>query len=79
MSTYTYREVLNQVQQLTDDEKLQLLEDVIASMRLRRATEEPQKEQHLHNVMEFRGFAKELWKGVDVEKYIDEERNSWDG
>jgi len=28
--------------------------------------------------MEFSGFAKELWKDVDVEKYIDEERNSWD-
>jgi hypothetical protein len=29
--------------------------------------------------MEFKGFAKEIWQGVDVEKYIDEERNSWDG
>jgi hypothetical protein len=28
--------------------------------------------------MEYAGFAKELWKGVDVEKYLNEERNSWD-
>jgi hypothetical protein len=31
-----------------------------------------------HSVMEFKGIAKEAWKGIDVEKYIDEERNSWE-
>jgi hypothetical protein len=82
MSTYTYREVLNevlnQVQHLTPDEQLQLLEDVIASIRQRTSTQS-QTEPRLYNAMEFRGFAKEIWKGVDVEKYIEEERNSWDG
>jgi hypothetical protein len=29
--------------------------------------------------MELKGLGKEIWEGVDVEKYIDEERNSWDG
>jgi hypothetical protein len=29
--------------------------------------------------MEFQGVAKKFWEGVDVEKFIDEERNSWDG
>lgn len=76
MSTYTYNEVLdevlNQVQRLTLDEQLQLLSDVAAM--LRRQVESRPK----HNIMEFEGMAEELWKGVDVEKYIDEERNSWD-
>ena len=76
MSTYTYDEVLdevlNQVQRLTLDEQLQLLSDVAAM--LRRQVESRPK----HNIMEFEGMAEELWKGVDVEKYIDEERNSWD-
>ncbi len=31
-----------------------------------------------HSIMEFKGLGKEVWQGVDVEKYIDEERNSWD-
>jgi hypothetical protein len=31
-----------------------------------------------HNITELRGLGKEIWKGVDVEKYINEERNSWD-
>jgi hypothetical protein len=76
VSTYTYDEVLdevlNQVQRLTLDEQLQLLSDIAAM--LRRQVESRPK----HNIMEFEGIAEELWKGVDVEKYIDEERNSWD-
>jgi len=76
VSTYTYDEVLdevlNQVQRLTLDEQLQLLSDIAAM--LRRQVESRPK----HNIMEFEGMAEELWKGVDVEKYIDEERNSWD-
>jgi hypothetical protein len=76
MSTDAYREVLNkvldQVQKLTFEEQLQLLEDLVRFIRL------GMKEIPLHNVMEFEGIAKESWEGVDVAKYIDEERNSWD-
>ncbi len=76
MSTYTYDEVLdevlNQVQRLTLDEQLQLLSDIAAMLRSQ------VKSRPKHNIMEFEGMAEELWKGVDVEKYIDEERNSWD-
>jgi len=28
--------------------------------------------------MEFEGLGKELWQGIDIEKYIEAERNSWD-
>jgi hypothetical protein len=77
MSTYDYHEilneVLNQVQHLTPDDQRRLLKDLEALVRPR------DTEQPLHSVMEFEGVGKELWKGVDVEKYIDDERNSWDG
>ena len=73
MSTYTYHEILNQVQRLPPADQLRLLEDLAAIIR-QQVTTEP-----LHSVLEFEGFAKELWKGVDVKKYINEERNSWDG
>ncbi len=76
-TTYTYNkvlnEVLNQVQQLTTEDQRRLLKDLEVLVR-GQDTEEP-----LYDITEFRGFAKELWKGVDVEKYIEEERNSWDG
>ena len=76
MPNDAYSEVLNkvleQVQKLTFEEQLQLLEDLVRFIRL------GIKEIPLHDIMEFQGVAKESWKGVDVEKYIDEERNSWD-
>jgi hypothetical protein len=74
MSTYVYREILNQAQLLTTEEQLRLVEDLVANIR-RQSTVRPKK----HSVMEFRGMAKKLWEGIDVEKFIDEERNSWDG
>jgi len=73
MSTnYIYDEILNQAQRLTTDQQLRLLEELAAFIR-QKVTTEP-----LHSVLEFEGMGKELWQGVDVEKYIDDERNSWE-
>ena len=75
MIKHPYKEVLNQVRQLSPEEQLQLLEDIAAMLRQRvKNTQRPK-----HNVMELEGMAKKLWEGIDVEKFIDEERNSWDG
>ena len=73
MSTYTYREVLNQAQHLTTEEQLRLLEELAALIR-RQGVMRSKK----HSIMELKGLGKEIWEGVDVEKYIDEERNSWE-
>ena len=77
MSTNAYKKVLNDVidhvEHLSPDEQMQLLEDLTTIIRSRIA------QQSKHNVMEFRGMAKDYWKDVDVEKLINEERNSWNG
>jgi hypothetical protein len=73
VSTYIYDGILQQIQLLTPDEQLQLLADIAAMLR-QQVTAEPQ-----HSIMELKGLGKEVWEGIDVEKYIDEERNSWDG
>ncbi len=81
MSTYTYHEVLNQVQHLSPDEQFQLVEDVLALLRHKIAAE-PQQEkapEPLHSILELRGLGKEVWAGIDVDQYIEQERNSWDG
>ncbi len=72
MSTEDYDEILEQVQLLTLDDQLRLLED-IASMLRQQFTTQPK-----HSIMELEGLGKEIWEGIDVEKYIEEERNSWD-
>ncbi len=38
------------------------------------AVEEPEQ----LNIMDLRGLGKEIWKGIDPAKYVEEERNSWD-
>ncbi len=73
MSTQLYRQIRDQLDQLTPDEQIQLMEDLLALYR-RQITAKP-----LHDIMEFQGIAKDLWKDVDVQKYLDEERNSWGG
>jgi hypothetical protein len=73
MSTYTYHEILNQVEQLMPDEQRQLLKDIEAI--LRRQTEP----RHRHSIMELKGLGKEIWEDIDVEEYIRQERAAWNG
>ena len=73
MLTSTYEEALDKAKQLTPDEQLQLLEELVAIVR-QRVGSRPK-----HSITELRGLGKEIWQKIDVEKYIEEERNSWDG
>ena len=36
------------------------------------------EEQEELSLLDLRGLGKELWADIDVGKYIDEERNSWE-
>jgi hypothetical protein len=72
MPTSDYDTVFAQVLQLTREEQLRLLA-ALASMLGYQIAAQP-----LHSILEFEGMGKELWEGVDVKQYIEEERNSWD-
>jgi hypothetical protein len=74
MSSYAYQEILEKVLQLPSEEKLKLIEAILADLR---RTHEIGKEPP-RNIMDYEGFAKDLWKGIDVQEYLNEERNSWD-
>ena len=70
--TYTYEKAQHYVIHLKPEEQLKLFKFLAGSV-LQKA-----KIGSQHNVMEFRGIARDFWQRVDVEKYIDEERNSWE-
>ena len=36
------------------------------------------EEQEPRSILELRGLGKEIWKDVDVARYIEEERQAWD-
>ena len=69
----TYQEIRHQIENLTPDEQLQLLEELAAMVR-RRMTSKPKR-----NIMELEGLGKEIWQGIDAQAYIDQERASWNG
>ena len=76
MTTYAYREVLNEVanqaQKLTLEEQLRLLEDLAGLIR----QQMPPKRKH--SILELEGLGQEIWKGIDAQEYINQERDSWD-
>ena len=69
----TYQELRCQVENLTPDEQLCLLEE-IASLVDRRISPKPQR-----SIMELEGLGKEIWQGMDAQEYVDQERSSWNG
>jgi hypothetical protein len=70
----TYDEVLSRAQQLAPADQLRLAEELIALARQQIAAP-PQQ----HSILELEGLGKEIWQGINVEDYINEERDSWDG
>ena len=69
----TYEQVLDQVERLSPEDQLRLMERIAASLRRRMPAGKTRR------VTELKGLGKEIWQGIDVQKYIDEERDSWNG
>jgi hypothetical protein len=67
--------ILESVRRLNPEEQLELL-GAIAST-LREALIQLRQDHHLHSLLELKGLGKEIWRGVDAQKYINRERNSW--
>ncbi|GAC1349650.1 MAG: hypothetical protein NVSMB27_24760 [Ktedonobacteraceae bacterium] len=75
MSSYVYDEVLNQAQHLTPEDQLRLVEDLVANIRRQGKA----RLKHKHSILELEGLGAEVWKGIDAQKYVDQERDSWGG
>jgi hypothetical protein len=83
--------VLQQIQNLPPDDQDRLMEEVFVKiksqrqltpaqkLRLKQRMEAAQRGETLHSITEWRGIGKNDWRGIDVKKYIAEERASWDG
>jgi hypothetical protein len=72
MSTTNLAEVIPLVEKLSPEEKLQLIEYVAHDLQRK-----PQPPSRL-SWRDARGLGKEIWEGVDVDRYIDELRNEWE-
>ncbi len=73
MATQPYNEILKRAQaELSVQEQNQLSAELAQSA----ARDRNGKRRSL---LELEGLGKEIWKGIDPDEYIAQERDSWDG
>jgi uncharacterized protein (DUF488 family) len=73
MPDATYNQVISEIKTLKLSDQLRLLEEMAALIRKKSSETKPR------SILEHKGKGKDIWKGLNVKAYIDEERSSWDG
>jgi len=73
MATANYRKIVTQVQQLELSEQFRLLK-TLSNFIQHEVAAKPSR-----SILELKGLGKECWRKIDIEQYIDQERNSWGG
>ena len=68
----TYQNILVQIKQLNVLEQLRLLEAIAQSVQRGTA---PKSQR---SIRELRGLGKEVWKSLDAQEYVNQERDSWE-
>jgi hypothetical protein len=69
-----YEAVLEAAEKLSSSDRLRL-----ASVLRETAASKADPKKKTHSILELRGLGKEIWAGVDPDRYVDEERSSWQG
>jgi hypothetical protein len=69
----TYQDIRRQVENLTPNEQLRLLEELAVMVRHGMLVK-PKR-----SILELEGLGKETWHGLDAQEYVNQERASWNG
>lgn len=73
MQKTNYDRVITEAKALNLAEQLRLLEEIALMIR-QRATG-----SNTRSILELRGKGKEIWNGIDIEDYLNQERSAWNG
>jgi DNA-binding HxlR family transcriptional regulator len=73
MPERNYNHVMAEIKTLDLSDQLRLLEEMAILIRKKTIQAKPRR------ILEIKGKGKEIWKGLDIKSYIDEERSSWNG
>jgi len=71
--TLRFDDYVSGIERLKPEEQLRLIE--IVSARLKKTLKERESK---HRVTELEGLGADIWKTVDAQRYVSEERKSWD-
>ena len=73
MPEVNYNQVMSEIKNLNLSDQLRLLEEMATLIRKKASKIKPR------SILELKGKGKDIWKGLNVKAYIDEERSSWNG
>ena len=73
MLEISYDQVISEIKLLNLSDQLRLLEETATLIR------KNTKNLKTRSIMELQGKGKDIWKNIDIIKYIDEERSTWNG
>ncbi|MFZ0134333.1 MAG: hypothetical protein WAK95_17475 [Desulfobacterales bacterium] len=73
MSKANYNHVVSEIKTLSLYDQLRLLEQMVAIIRQKTST------GRTRSILELKGKGKNIWQKLDIKKYLDEERSSWNG
>jgi DNA-binding HxlR family transcriptional regulator len=73
MPEVNYSHLISEIKTLKLSDQLRLLEEMAILIRKKAGESRPR------SILELRGKGKKIWKDLDVQNYIDEERSSWNG
>ena len=72
-ASLSYNDYVKGIRSLKPEEQLSLVE--VISVGLKTAM---RKQKIRHSIMELEGLGADIWKGIDAQKYVHKERESWD-
>jgi len=73
MPEANYNHVVSEIKTLNLSDQLRLLEQMAVIIRKKTST------GLTRSILELKGKGKDIWNGLDVKTYLDEERSSWNG
>jgi hypothetical protein len=72
MATTPYEDARRSVEALGPAEQMRLLAELTARLSVK-------LDRQPRGLQELEGLGADLWKGLDVEEYLRQERSSWNG
>lgn len=69
-----YQELLQQAKNLTAEEQLKLVAELISVIR-NRVIDKSKK----RSILDLEGLGKEIWQGIDAQEYVNQERGKCNG
>lgn len=71
-STLTINQIVSEIEKLDYNDKINILSKIAFLLK------REDKVLQVNSITRLKGLGKNIWKDIDVNKFISEERESWD-